>query len=210
MGTMSFDADLLTTNGFEEFNLALITGGISESLSCAMDSEIESFADHYSTETDEDLPDNWFDWVTWDWEEMYKEFAQGLPEMLAQAYPELFASVEGDHAPVTVGEVTDAHTNDPGGWGREYITATMKINGPALKALAEDYGITEIHDGEGISGFIRTAEDDYWAQTRVIKAIMRELDDSYSGNLDWILDEWAYSDGWVGEHMDFGKWGKDL
>lgn len=210
MGTMTFDADLLTTNGYEEFNLFLITGGISENLSCAMDCDIESYVDHWATETDNDVPDNFFDYITWDWEGMYKEFAVGLPDMLAQAYPELFASVEGDHAPVTVGEVTDAHTNDIGGWGREYITAPLKINGPALKALAEEYGVTYIHDGEGISGFIRTADDDYWAQTHVIKAIMKELDNSYTSNLEWILDEWACSDGWVSEYIDYGKWDKDL
>lgn len=210
MGTMTFDADLLTTNGYEEFNLFLITGGISENLSCAMDCEIESFADHWATEMDKDLPGDWFDEVTWDWAGMYKDFAEGLPEMLTQAYPDLFARDEEDSAPVVVGEVTEAHTNDIGGWGREYITATMKINGPALKALAEEYGVTDIHDGEGISGFIRTAEDDYWAQTHVIKAIMRELDDSYTNNLEWILDEWACSDGWVENYIDYGKWVEDL
>lgn len=210
MGNMSFDADLLTTNGYEEFNLTLITGGISSSLSCAMDSEIENFADYWATENDKDLPEDWFDEVTWDWAGMYKEFAEGLPEMMVQAYPDLFTRDEEDIAPVVIGEVTDAHTNDPGGWGREYITATLKINGPALKALADDCGLTEIHDGEGISGFIRTADDDYWAQTHVIKAIMQELDDSYTSNLEWTLDDWAYTDGWVGHHMDFGKLVEEL
>lgn len=210
MGTMKFDADLLTTNGHEEFNLCLITGGISSALSCAMDLEFESFADHWACETGEDLPEDWFDHVTWDWAAMYSEFARDLPEMMVQAYPDLFTRDEDDSAPVVVGEVTDATTNDPGGWGREYITATLKINGTALKALADEYGVTEIHDGSGISGFIRTADDDYWAQIRVIEAIMHELDSSYTNNLEWALDEWAYADGWVGEHIDFGKWVEKL
>lgn len=210
MGTMSFDSALLNTNGYEEFNLALIAGGISPNLSIAIDQELESYAEYWETETDNERPDNFFDYITWDWDGMYKEFAEGLPEMLAQAYPDLFTRDEKDIAPVVIGEVTKAHTNDPGGWGREYITATLKINGPVLKALADDCGITEIHDGEGISGFIRTAEDDYWAQIRVIRAIMQGLNDSYTSNLEWTLDEWACSDGWVGEHMDFGKWEKDL
>lgn len=210
MGNMSFDADLLTTDGHEEFNLFLIAGGIGDNLSYAMDHEIESFADHWATETDEDLPVDWFDEVTWDWTEMYKEFAEGLPDMLVEAYPDLFTRDEDDSAPVVVGEVTDAHTNDPGGWGREYITSTLRINGKALKALADEHGITEIHDGEGISGFIRTAEDDYWAQIHVIQAIMSSLNDSYTNNLERVLDEWAFADGWVGEHIDFGKWVDEL
>lgn len=206
MTTMTFDSDLLTTNGYEEFNLYLITGGISESLSCAMDSEIESFADHWANETGKDLPDDWFDEVTWDWAGMYKEFAQDLPEILAQAYPELFTTDEKDFAPVVVGKVTEAHTNDPGGWGREYIKATMKINGQALKALADEYGITEIPNGKGISGFIRTADDDYWSQTNVIEAIMHEMDESYTSNLVHTLDDWAHTDGWVENYINYGKW----
>lgn len=210
MGTMTFNNDLLTTNGYEEFNLFLITGGISENLSCAMDSDIESFADHWATEMDKDLPGDWFDEVTWDWAGMYKEFAQGLPEMLAQAYPDLFTTDEKDTAPVVVGKVTEAHTNDPGGWGCEYITATVKINGKALKELADEYGVTTVHDGRGISGFLRTADDAYWAQTHVIKAIMQELDESYTNNLEWTLDEWAHSDSWISNHIDYGKWNDEL
>lgn len=210
MGNMSFDADLLTTNGHEEFNLTLITGGIGENLSWAMDSEIESFAEYWTTENDKDLPEDWFDEVTWDWAAMYKEFAEGLPEMMVQAYPDLFTRDEDDPAPVVIGEVTDAHTNDPGGWGREYVMSTLRINGQKLKALADEYGVTEIHDGRDLSGFIRTAQDDYWAQIHVIQAIMHELDSSYTNNLEWTLDEWAYADGWVGNHMDFGKWVDEL
>lgn len=210
MGKMSFTPELLTTNGAEEFNLALFTGTIGDILAEAMDSGVDSFAEYWESETGNDRPDNFFDYISWNWPAMYKDFAGSLPDMLEEAFEDLFTTDPNKSAPVYIGEVADAHTNDPGGWGREYIMAPVRVDGQKLFDLAQEYGVTSIDDGKEVSGFYRTAEDSYWTQIRVIESLIEAMTGSYYERLDSTLIEYAFADGWVDNHIDYGKWLQDL
>ena len=208
MGHMSITAEHLNTDGYEDFNLTLITGGIAEFLSLAMDQELDSWSEHYELVTGKELPDDWFDEITWDWEAMYKEYAEDFPRVLEEAFEDIFTTDPEGTAPVVIGEVFEAHTNDPGGWGREYVMAKVKIDGDKLKEIATDQGITEIHDGREIDGFIRTADDNYWSQIQVLKDLIESLDPWK----DWYYsaDESASADGWVTNHIGVGRFQEEL
>ena len=204
---MRITAENLNTDGYEEFNLALITGGIVEYISDAIDREIESFCDYYAEITGENVPD--IDQITWDYQGYYEDMARELPETLAGALPELFKE-PGDvsTAPVTIKGITTTRSNDPAGWGREQIGAEIKIDGKALHHLADHYGVTEIHDGHGISGFVRTADDAYWTQIKTIEALIRQMDPD--DDLHWALIELAEYDNIRDKHMDFGTLMEDI
>lgn len=194
----------LTTDTPEPTNIALFTGGIGEYVHEAIVSEIDSFEENYFDTTDKELPNDWFDEVTWDYDGAYKHLAECLPDILVEAYPDLFTTDKSfDTAPVFVGEVGDVNPHDLGGWGREEIMAPLGIHAKDLKALADHYGITEIHDGQGISGFVRTADDSFWTQLQVIQELMETMDGSNFGNLNYKLQEWSCSDGWVDEYINY-------
>lgn len=204
MGTMTFDADLLSTNGYEGFNLTLFTGTIGDSIELAMETEFESWTEHYTYATGKDLGNDWFDHVTWDYDAMYKDLANDLPDILEETYDDLFTTDPDGSAPVIIGEIEELNPRDLAGWGREVIMAKVKIDGDKLKALADKYWITDISDGHGISGFFRTADDSYWSQIRVIETLMKAMDDLYAENLSCKLDEWACADGRVGDFIEYG------
>lgn len=210
MTNMTFTADMLDTHGAEETNLILLTGTIGDALSWALDSEIEGWADMYQEETGRELPKDWLDHVTWNYEAMYKELAEDLGNVLEEAFPELFTTDTDGDAPVMIGKVRKTIPHDPHGWGREAVMADIIINGDRLKDMADEYAITEIDDGREISGFFRTASDEFWAQTQVIRALMEEMDDHGEGHLALALDEYAFADGWVGEHVSYGELEEDL
>ena len=204
---MRITTDNLSTNGYEEFNLALITGGIGEYISDAIDRELESFYDYYAEITGKDIQDT--DQITWNFPGYYEVMAGALPATLAWNFPELFKE-PGDvsTAPVTIKGITTTRSNDPAGWGREQIMAEVKIDGEALKHLADQTGGTEIHDGQGISGCVRTADDAYWSQIKTIEALMDQMytDDA----LHWALIELAEDDDIRDRHMDFGTLMEDI
>ena len=204
---MRITAENLNTDGYEEFNLALITGGIVEYISDAIDREIESFCDYYAEITGKDVPD--IDQITWNFPGYYEVMAKALPATLAWEFPELFKeSGDATTAPITIKGITTTRSNDPAGWGREQIGAEIKIDGEALKHLADQHGVTEIHDGQGISGFVRTADDAYWSQIKTIEAL---IDQMYSDDaLHWALIELAEDDVIRDNHMGFGTLMEDI
>ena len=205
---MHITAENLSTDGYEEFNLALITGGIVEYISDAIDREIESFCEHYAEITGMDLLSA-DDQITWNIPGYYEDMARELPATLAGEFPELFKeSGDWSTAPVTIKRITSTRANDPAGWGREQIMAEVKIDGEALKRLADQYGVTEIHDGQGISGFVRTADDAYWTQIRTIEALIEQMG-PYEA-LHWALIALAEYDNIRDEHLDFGTLMEDI
>lgn len=209
---MLVTAENLTTDTPEFTNITLFTGGIGEIVHEAIVSEIDSFEWNYHDTTGNELPNDWFDEVTWDYDGAYRYLAECLPDILIETYPELFTADKSfEVAPVFVGEVGEVNPHDLGGWGREEVMAPLWIHVEGVKALMSQYGITEIHDGHGISGFIRTAEDGFWTQLQVIRELMEAMDGSYFENLTHKLQEYASSDGWSDEYINYpGKLITDL
>lgn len=201
---MLVTAENLTTESPEPTNLTLFSGSIGEFVQDAFGSEFDSFEENYLDSMGEEIPKDWFDKVTWSYDAAYKDLAKDLPDILVEAYPDLFTTDLGfERAPVIIGDVGDIEPHDAGGWGREVVMSTLSIDGKALKALAEHHGITDIHDGKGIDGFIRTADDSYWSQIQVINELMEAIDDSGYENLTYTLEEWAQSDGRVGGFVNY-------
>lgn len=66
-------------------------------------------------------------------------------------------------------------TTDSWGWGRLLLNARLSVNAEKLYALAVEYGVTEVHNGHGISGFVRTCEDSQWVAYKVISQLLDEM-----------------------------------
>lgn len=151
-------------------------------LSCALDYACESYYEEHGTELDT------YD-IALDCRTFYKEAMADWTDFLEQYFDELF----GEDGPIKLwgpGEIRF----DGGGWGlmRDSYTVTWQVDGQKLYDLAKSYGITSVHDGHGISGFVRTCDDAAWAKSSVIDELMEAMSDTIFYDILEYYNEVAY------------------
>lgn len=143
-----------------------------EDLSCALDNALDYVCESYYEEHGTEL-DTYG--IALDGRTFYKEAMADWIDFLEQYFDELF----GEDGPIKLwgpGELGF----DNGGWGymRDSYTVTWQVDGQKLYDLAKSYGITSVHDGHGISGFVRTCDDAAWAKSSVIAELMEAMSDT--------------------------------
>lgn len=97
---------------------------------------------------------------------------------------------------VEIKDLTFAQNNDPQGFGRESAYFNVEVDGEKLYEGSKSIGADVVHDGHGISGFVRTAEDDRWAVQQVVNEAIEENDALY------FHDELAEA---ISEYLDFSS-----
>ena len=204
MGEMTVTPSMLDARD-EQVNLALIVGPIGELISDEIDREAALFADWFYEETGTDVDEycrehglEFWDEISYDYRAMYHKVWPIVVDMLEAELPEVFSQ----HGPVAVTDYSKQKSRPATGlWGQEHEVAmfTWAIDGEKLWAIAqEELGTTTIHDGYGISGFVRTCDDRYWAQCEIIKDL---IPDEF-----WlrVMEEFAQSY-IIADMVSFGK-----
>lgn len=204
MGNITPTTNLLNAKS-ERVNMALLCDDLLTAAEMRLDLELELFADYFAEENEKDLG-TWLrenaasfeDEVSWDWTDIFHYAGRNLAEYLEHRYPLLF----GPGGPVRLSDyIQETSRPATGLWGQEQDAQMFEwtINGNALLGLFKDLtGKTEVRDGHGISGFIRTCEDSYWVQCEVIRECMEALDDN-----GWV-DPYEYLE-YLSDYIDFGR-----
>lgn len=195
MGNMKLTPELLNARN-ERVNAWMIDNP-TELVSGALDMEIEQWFDYATFDKGIDVQlhlDNKgldiLDVASPDFTGACKMVAKEYGDFLEDMMPELF----GPGAPIQFEsyEPSDFHLST-GVWGSCYDVAMYRwtIDGQRLFELAKSYGIETIDDGYDISGFHRTAPDNYWAQLQVIQLILElENKDMVAEFLGYFNESW--------------------
>lgn len=186
MGKMELTPALLDARN-ERVNVWSIDNP-TELVSGALDMEIAQWLDYayesFDWDIDEYLDDKGLDIMdiaSPDFTGACKMVAKEYGDFLEDMMPELF----GPGAPVQFEsyEPSEFHLDSSGwAWHNDAAMYRWTINGQQLYDLAKSYGVEYVNDGHDISGFHRTAPDNYWAQLQVIQAIL-ELE-----NKDMVME----------------------
>lgn len=186
MGKMELTPELLDARN-EQVNVWLIDNPV-ELVSDALDTEIAQWLEYTYDELDWDIHEylddkglDILDIASPDFTGACKMVAKEYGDFLEDMMPELF----GPGAPIQFESYDPSEFKlDTGVWGSCTDVAMYRwtIDGQRLYELAKSYGIETISDGHGLSGFVRTSEDSYWAQLQVIQLIL-ELE-----NKDMVLE----------------------
>lgn len=146
----------------ELVNLANIFMSISEDLNGYFNSHCEMEWDRFANEHDLELdPDGWS--TDWDWG--LNLLLGDAVDFLDQEMTEKFkAAVKIERHPM---ELPKSGVD----YNADYLPVLVTIDPDLLLAL---WGDREIHNGEGISGFIRTADDRYWTTVSVLRELIWE------------------------------------
>lgn len=187
MGTMVFDAGILPAR--MEVNLINLIGQVYDGL---LASDIVDSAIDYEAE---DL------WETGcrncevapslDFAKFFQAGAEYLPELLMQEFPELFGDlVTGNKGAITIESVGTAELSDDYFSGPDYVPAIIAIDRDKLASLMAENGVSELWDGHGSSGFVRTADADYWTVCQAVPELMEQL----SSDLEklWLVEPLRY------------------
>lgn len=203
MGRMTFTPELLNAKD-EDVNLALIVGPIGDLISDEIGREAELFADWFAETLDVDAYAycqehglEFWDEVHYNYRDMFIKAWPMVVDTLEQELPEIF----GEDGPVKVSAYNpDKSRPATGLWGQEREVGMFRwtIDGEKLWELAvNELGTDQINDGHGISGFIRTCEDSYWAQCEVLK-------DLVPGDFYVDIREGFAETNLIGDMMSFG------
>ena len=126
-----------------------------------------------------------------DFAKFFQAGAEYLPELLMQEFPELFGDlVTGNKGAVTIESVGTAELSDDYFSGPDYVPAIIAIDRDKLASLMAEYGISELWDGHGSSGFVRTADADYWTVCQAVPELMEQ----FSSDLEklWLVEPLRY------------------
>lgn len=150
----------------ELVNLANIFMSISEDLNSYFEYHYEGEWDHYAEEHGIELDP--LGWVT-NWNRGLNVLLGDAVDFLEHEMTEEFkAAVKIERHPTELPESGIGYNSD-------YLPVLVTIDPDRLLEL---WGDREIHDGRGISGFIRTADDRYWTTAKVLEdLIWNELGD---------------------------------
>lgn len=169
----------------ELVNLANIFMSISEDLNSCFEYHCERERDYYAEEHGIELDP--LEWVI-DWDRGINLLLGDAVDFLDQEMTEEFkAAVKIERHPTESPESGIDYNPD-------YLPVLVTIDPDRLLKL---WGDREIHDGRGISGFIRTADDRHWTIAKVLEdLIWSELGDygtvdfaSYYQSDSYHLDE---------------------
>lgn len=120
--------------------------------------------------------------------EFFQRGAELLPHLLQQEYPEVFGNlITGEAGAIAIESVGTAKLSSDYFMRRDYVPATIAVDRDKLSALVAEHGANEFCDGRNLSGFIRTAEDDYWTICQVVPAIMESFAGADCEDF-WLVD----------------------
>ena len=204
MGKMTFTPELLNAKD-EDVNLALIVGGIGDLISADIDRAIDLFCEWFAETMDMDADEycrannlEFWDEVTYNYWAMFDKVWQLVADVLETELDDIF----GADGPVKLSAYNPSESRPATGlFGQEREVAMFRwtIDGEKLWELAKDeLGTDQISDGHGISGFTRTCDDDYWAQIKVLEALVT---DEFWYTIQCAMSE----DNTIEEMMSFGK-----
>lgn len=192
MGYIEFNVSDIP-NGKQEINLCLLAPwrDVSDGVGGYIDMAIESEADYY---VDEGVEVE--DWNV-DFSSAWHDFCGELPHQFEQQWGEIF----GDDKAIRFESSAYNVAMINGMWGSADVAMCMiTVDAARLFALAHEHDVKRVHDGNGISGFIRTADDDYWVLLQVIQELMDVFVDRRDG-FSAIYDAWQ-EDGHAGEFIE--------
>ena len=184
MGTMVFDADILPDR--MEVNLINLIGSVYDGrlVGDILNGEIENEADF--------LYDSGCRGCKYEFEADFKGLFEAgvdlLPHLLGQEYPELFGnSHTGVKGAITIESTGEVRICNDYMSGTDYVQATISIDRGRLSALMAEHEISELWDGYNCSGFIRTADEDYWMICQAVAELMDSMRDSFLEAL-WLIE----------------------
>ena len=192
MSTITLTPELLNASD-EKVNLALIAGPVGDLIEGCIEDQVGMFEEQFYENTGVDVEDycqdnnlNFWGEVGYDFTAMFHKLWPVVVDLLETELPDVF----GEHGPVKVSSY-DENRSHP--IHREVAMFTWSIDGAGLYNIARDeLGTVEIPDGHNISGFIRTCEDSYWAQCKVLEALIP--DDFWLVILDEIATACTFDD----------------
>lgn len=204
MGKMTFTPEMLDARD-EEVNLALITGPIGDLISADIDRSIELLCEWFYETMDMDAHEycrannlEFWDEVTYDYRVMFDKVWKLVADVLETELDDIF----GEDGPVKLSAYNPSESRPATGlFGQDREVAMFRwtIDGQKLWELAKDeLGTDQITNGYGISGFIRTSDDNYWAQIKVLEAL---VSDDFWYTIQCAMSE----DNTIEEMMSFGK-----
>lgn len=184
MGAMVFDAGILPDR--MQVNLVNLIGGVYDGIlvNGILNGELEREADFLH---DSGCRGCKYEFET-DFKGLFKAGAELLPHLLGQEFPELFGNphtgVKGAIAIESTGEVRicDDYMSST-----DYVQATIAIDRGRLSSLMTEHGISELWDGHGRDGFIRTADEDYWMICQAVTELMGSMRGGAFEDL-WIIE----------------------
>ena len=187
----------------ETINLALVTGSIADIISDIIDQEIEAYSDGFYEEVGIDINEyctrnglDFLEEVSWDYRAMFDKAWPIVAEALESFVDEVF-----NEDVVRLGDYDPRDSRPATGlWGQEREVAMfpLRINGEALARLYKDNtGRDSVGDGRGISGFIRTCDDNYWVQLEVLWELLPT--DFWYYIFDWLQESYV-----IGDMVTFG------
>ena len=144
----------------ELVNLANIFMSLSEDLNDFFNHHCEMEWDHFYTEHEIELDS--FKWST-DWDRGMKLITDDAVDFLDQEMGEEFKkAVKIERHPT---ELPKSGVD----YNADYLPVLVTINPDRLLKI---WGDREIHNGRGIDGFIRTANDHYWTTVKVLQELI--------------------------------------
>lgn len=192
------------------FNANIAEAGffIAEDLSSAIDSELESMFQHIAYETGADIPEDIansvFDAINHDqFRKLHYKLAIEAVDILNERIFDLFGTYSEEIIYVSLGDKKDIEPNDIFGFGRETISVRVELTRPdTVSEWLKNEGLDVDHDGHGISGFIRTADNETWAIHKLLGAIFEAQ--------NWGIDIWQYlifeaAMNVITSHLDYGE-----
>lgn len=183
MGTMVFDPSILPAR--MQVNLINLVGSVYDGVLAS--GIVDSAIDHEAEDLWETGCRNCEVAPSLDFAKFFQSGAEYLPELLMQEFPELFGDlVTGNKGAITIESVGTAELSDDYFSGTDYVPATIAIDRDKLASLMEENGVSELWDGHGSSGFVRTADADYWTVCQAVPELMEQL----SSDLEklWLVE----------------------
>jgi len=184
VGTMVFDAGILPER--MQVNLVNLIGGVYDGIlvSGILNGELDREADFLR---DSGCRGCKYEFES-DFEGLFKAGAELLPHLLGQEFPELFGSpITGEKGAITIESVGTAELSDDYFSSTDYVPATIAIDRGKLASLMAENGVSELWDGHGRSGFVRTADADYWTVCQAVPELMGSMQGGAFEDL-WLVE----------------------
>lgn len=196
------------TEGVFNANIAAAGFFIAEDLSCAIGCELESMFQHIADETGADIPEDIansvFDGINCDqFAKLHYKLAIEAVDILNERIHDLFGTYSEEILYISLGDKKDIEPNDIFGFGRETISVRVELTRPDIVSKwLKNEGLNVAHDGHGVSGFIRTADNEHWAIHELLSAIFE------AGNWDtdsWQFDIYEAAMNVLTDHLEYGE-----
>ena len=172
MGTMFFDAGILPDR--MQVNLINLIGQVYDGVLAS--GIVDGAIDYEAEDLRETGCRNCEVAPSLDFAKFFQSGAEHLPELLMQEFPELFGDlITGNKGAITIESVGTAELSDDYFSGADYVPATIAIDRDKLASLMAENGVSELWDGRGRSGFVRTADADYWTVCQAVPELMEQL-----------------------------------